>query len=77
MPVTVMFRSALTSDHPFEELSRVAMRLVRQGQQRLQLVEELHRLSTALRFEGRGDAGALVLSVMDRVGGWCTPDMRI
>jgi hypothetical protein len=72
-----VFGSALVAEHPFEEMYTLAARLVRQGRQRLHLVEELHQLSTALRVEGNGEAGAIVLRVMDCVGGWCTPEMRI
>lgn len=77
MPLNNLFRSALASERPFDELSRLAMRVVRQGQHRPHVICELHQLSTALQFEGRREAGAVVLSVMDRVGGWCAPDMRI
>ena len=72
-----VFGSALLGDHPFEELYTLAARLVQQGRQRLHIVEELHQLSTALRVVGNGEAGAIVLRVMDCVGGWCTPEMMI
>lgn len=72
-----ILRSALASDRPFDELSATASRLVAQGQPRPALVGELHRLSTALQVTGNGQAGAIVRSVMDRLGGWCAPELRI
>jgi len=71
------FGSALIAERPFDALYALAKRQVGEGKQRLRLVEELHQLSIALSVEGHGEVGAVVRGVMDCVGGWCTPDMRI
>ena len=72
-----VFRSALLAERPFEELCRTAAALVQQGRQRIAVIGELHELIIALQIEGHDEAAPAILGVIDRLGGWCRPEMRI
>lgn len=51
--------------------------MVRAGQSRDALYEELKRLALALRREGRDDLEDEVMEVMDVLVGWCAPSTRL
>lgn len=52
-------------------------RMVRAGESRDALYEELKRLALALRREGREDLEDEVMDVMDVLVGWCAPSARL
>lgn len=54
-----------------------AKSMVRAGQSRDTLYEELKRLALALRREGRDDLEDEVMEVMDVLVGWCAPSARL
>ena len=72
-----IFELALTSASPLEALCTTAALQVQSGRQRTAVIGDLHELATALQVEGRVDFAPAILDVIDRLGGWCAPELRI
>lgn len=72
-----IFGPALTSPTPLESLCTTAALQVQAGRQRTAVIGDLHELATALQIEGRDDCAPAILDVIDRLGGWCAPELRI
>ncbi|MHB8719523.1 MAG: hypothetical protein ACYDAC_11635 [Candidatus Dormibacteria bacterium] len=72
-----VFAPALSSPSPLEALCTAAALQVRSGRQRAAVIGDLHDLAVALAVEGREQFAPAILDVIDRLGGWCAPELRI
>ena len=68
---------ALAAIEPFAAVSSLVVERRRQGNPREDLYEALTAVMLRLRQAGRDTDEDIVLDVMDRLVGWCSPHTRI
>lgn len=77
MAVDLRIEAALRTSDRVRELRRLAQQLLDEGSTLEQLCHQFEHLRQELRAAGREDDEDAVMDVMDFLGGWCSPHMRL
>lgn len=77
MDTISLFKAALATDQPVQELRNAVQNLLHQGAARNDLLLHMEALRNQLQKDQREADEDAVLDVMDFLVGWCSPHMEL
>lgn len=71
------FESALKSSDPHERLASFAVELSSINYNQAEILQIFDSFCSELRIAGRNSEEDIVMAVMDRICGWCSPHRKL
>jgi hypothetical protein len=76
-PLRARFESALAVSSSHGPLVALALALIDEGQTQQQVYQAFDEMRESLRREGRDFDESSIMDVMDRIVGYCPPELRL